>query len=130
MSADIFEPFEGDSSCRFCGGATVVRPRPDTQHYGEIVCVLCSRHNRWEAKPVERKKTRTDTKGLLEIFSNGYCEMCLRSKLPSGTVLQAHHVLPKKDGGGEERENIWILCSMCHKQVHHNRTYLGHYKDD
>jgi len=36
-------------------------------------------------------------------------------------------VIPVKDGGADTLDNIWVLCTTCHKEVHHRRVYFnGH----
>lgn len=131
---EIFSPYNIAEKCKYCGSSVLtVYPAYGTQHYAKAVCPRhqCAKFSHWVSKPKqEKKQKRSDTKGLLEKYSKGYCELCLRlsDDLPSKTVLHAHHVIEKKDGGDESKENIWIVCTMCHRQIHHQRTYLGHYK--
>jgi hypothetical protein len=40
-------------------------------------------------------------------------------------VLTSHHVQEINEGGPDVPENIWVLCSSCHRLVHHQRTYLN-----
>lgn len=35
--------------------------------------------------------------------------------------LEVHHIIQRKDGGGDRPENLIALCKTCHKN-HHNRT--------
>lgn len=55
--------------------------------------------------------------------------MCLRleAELPATQDLDGHHVVEYSAGGTDDRTNVWILCTSCHRLVHHQRTYLGHY---
>lgn len=131
---DFFKPFTtaSDKECPQCRCTTVLVSPTDTKHYGKQTCANgdCGAFRGWHPKPKpEGQNTRTDTKKLVEKYGRGFCEMCLRKTkfLPSGTSFEAHHVVEKKDGGDESRLNIWVLCTMCHRQIHHNRTYLGHY---
>lgn len=118
-----------------CGcNYAIIAPTDGTAH-ASVRCANadCNKFFKWLAKPKNAdKKTRTDTKGLIEKFSKGYCELCLRNakQLPRGQVLHAHHVIPKVKGGNEDKENIWIVCTKCHRYIHHERTYLGHYHCD
>jgi len=34
------------------------------------------------------------------------------------TNLTRHHIVPTRDGGGDEPENIEVLCRACHNEVH------------
>lgn len=43
-----------------------------------------------------------------------HCRICgCRNK----TVLQEHHVVPKRHGGGDSENNIVVLCANCHEAV-------------
>jgi len=42
------------------------------------------------------------------------CENC---GYQTGT-LQPHHIVPRKDHGGDEPDNIIMLCPNCHAKVH------------
>ena len=68
-------------------------------------------------------------RSLVTRYSKGWCELCQRwgSVLPGPEVLEAHHVTAVEDSGNDTRSNVWILCTPCHRLVHHLRTYLGHY---
>lgn len=52
--------------------------------------------------------------------------MCRREELPLPEVLEAHHVVEVQEGGSDERDNLWIVCTACHSMIHYLRTYLGH----
>jgi hypothetical protein len=36
-------------------------------------------------------------------------------------ALEAHHIVPRKNGGRDCQTNIVLLCSDCHDAVHHDR---------
>ena len=44
----------------------------------------------------------------------GECNRC-----QSTTHLEIHHQIPRYRGGGDELENLELLCSPCHKRHHH-----------
>jgi 5-methylcytosine-specific restriction endonuclease McrA len=101
-------------------------------HHAKVVCATCGRFQKWESKPRELKTVdpRSEvSKKLVAEFSQGFCEMCLRrkSELPLPQTLEGHHVVPVALNGSDDRSNIWILCTSCHRRIHHERTYLGHY---
>jgi len=99
--------------------------------YSRVNCADCGRYIRWGVNPSKPSKKRRSSgqKDLLENFSNGFCEICLRTEqlLPRQQQLEAHHVIPVEMGGGNDQQNIQICCTQCHKLIHHVRTYLGHY---
>ena len=52
----------------------------------------------------------------------GYrCQLC--GKYSKGN-LHLHHKIPVKLGGGHNEENLVVLCSQCHYDVHTNRKKL------
>lgn len=94
---------------------------PDKQHYAKESCGVCGCWLRWLPKP-DREKIRRPSahRNLVKKFSHGYCELCCTAEqdLPPGQVLEAQHGVEFQDGGEPTRENIWILCTACHKLVH------------
>lgn len=44
------------------------------------------------------------------------CELCGWNNVP--LVLEIHHKISKKDGGGNEDENLILLCPNCHSIEH------------
>lgn len=99
-------------------------------HYAKSVCGRCRKYIRWIPKPEgdPTKYRRPNAhRDLVEKFGRGYCEMCLRSKdaLPKGQTLEGQHVIEFAAGGSNERDNVWILCTGCHRFVHWIRTYHG-----
>lgn len=125
------EEFTDDYTCRFCGSDRAKRiygPHPGG-HYAKIECLDCQRFLKWEGKPENKPNKRKNQAKLLDRYSKGFCEICLRpvEHIPFPQVLEAHHIIQVEDGGGDERENIQIVCTPCHKWIHHQRTYYGHY---
>lgn len=52
---------------------------------------------------------------------NYTCQNCGAKGGPHGDAeLQAHHVVPKKDGGTHKKSNLKTLCKGCHDAIHHN----------
>jgi len=101
-------------------------------HHGRLVCNHCNRFIKWIPKPKEEKNgdPRAEvSKKLVSQYSKGFCEICLRKhdELPSPQTLEGHHIVQVKDGGTDDRDNIQIVCTACHRWIHWQRTYLGHY---
>ncbi len=42
-----------------------------------------------------------------------FCELCLVDK-----VLDVHHIVQHKDEGGDDAENLQLLCKDCHILIH------------
>jgi 5-methylcytosine-specific restriction endonuclease McrA len=45
------------------------------------------------------------------------CELC-KKKRAKYEFLQIHHKIPISMGGTNERANLLVLCSDCHKKAH------------
>lgn len=43
---------------------------------------------------------------------------CQKCGYDNANILQCHHILPKKSGGGDEIENLMLLCPNCHCEIH------------
>jgi hypothetical protein len=100
-----------------------------TGREGGVRCNKCGTFW-WQPKP-ENEKTKRPARhvALAKKYGQGFCEMCLRqeSELPATQDLDGHHVLEYADGGTDDRANVWVVCTSCHRLIHHQRTYLGHY---
>lgn len=106
---------------------------PNANH-AEFKCMdrACG-HFLWLPQPENAKRTRRKShRELVERYGSGFCQMCRieeSSLMPPGSQLVAHHVIEvDAENGGDERENIWILCPSCHSLIHHERTYRGFYR--
>lgn len=98
-------------------------------HYAKVSCGACGRFIKWQGKPKEQKAKRPSAqKKLVKRYSRGFCEICLRteSQIPRPQTLEAHHIIPVEQGGDDERENVQICCTACHRLIHWQRTYTGH----
>ena len=49
------------------------------------------------------------------------CPVCGES-LYNGEEIETHHIIPVKDGGSDDTENLIHLHKACHKQVHSSKT--------
>ena len=48
-----------------------------------------------------------------------FCEICKTSN-----ELEVHHIVLRKDGGTNHRNNLMILCHKHHMNIHHPSGYL------
>jgi 5-methylcytosine-specific restriction endonuclease McrA len=96
-------------------------------HHASARCKSCG-HFWWLPKPGKRTKREAKHTDLVHKYSHGFCELCgiIDDKIPKGESLEAHHVDEYAAGGESTRENIWIVCTACHKLIHWRRTYLKH----
>lgn len=107
----------------------VVEVLPENQpHYAKINCSICSRYIAFMSNP-DKEDKKESSKYKPKDFGIDYCRMCLRHKNGLGVreVLEIHHVIPVADNGPDEPENIWVICTACHKYIHHQRTYLNNH---
>jgi hypothetical protein len=118
--------------CQHCGfdGMHKATQLPTGQHWGRIDCGGCGKWIKWLPKPESdptKYRRPTSHKNLVEKFGRGFCEMCLRAQgeLGARETLDGHHVLEFQNGGEPSRENVWILCTACHRLVNWTRTYHG-----
>ena len=122
-------------TCKKCG--LVAKPYTNGQahevHGYKLFCAACNTWIGWSGKTKALKNERGErqissqwTAKRLQIET---CQCCLRSleKLGDNENLEIHHVVPVKYGGADTLDNIWVLCTTCHKEVHHRRVYFnGH----
>jgi hypothetical protein len=116
-------------NCRFCNSSNVINEfNEGKQQYG-TKCLDCNKYT-WQPKIDNKYKRQSKHTDLVNKKDLDYCQWCLRNKteIPPPGTLEAHHILEYSEGGTNELDNILILCSSCHKQCHHDRTYFGHYK--
>jgi len=101
---------------------------PKSPHYAKEICPICKRHFRWIPK-TENKNKRKPSKFTPANLSIFFCELCGRNgnALGNKEVLEVHHKIPICDGGLDEKDNILIVCSACHRMVHWLRTYVNNH---
>jgi len=122
-------------TCKKCG--IVEKPYTNGQsnpvHGYKVYCHACHTWLGWSGKTKQLKnedgERQISSQWTAKRLQIDTCQCCLRSleKLGDNESLEIHHVVPVKDGGSDKLDNIWILCTTCHKEVHHRRVYFnGH----
>lgn len=118
--------------CKRCGSMKEFTEtlRPTGQHYSDLKCSDCGAWNDFGTKPLDdptKYKRPNAHRDLVKKYGRGVCEMCCQKQeqLPKGQTLEAQHVVEYADGGSEDRENIWIVCTGCHRLIHWVRYYHG-----
>lgn len=113
--------------CQRCGATERhVELTPDGPHHAKEVCARCGRWLRWLPKPdQDRAKRPANHRELVRKYGRGFCQWCLTPErdLPARQTLEGHHIIPYADGGTDDRANVLILCTGCHKLAHLMRTY-------
>lgn len=56
---------------------------------------------------------------LIAKEQNWKCPIC-NDSLFNGEEIETHHIVPVKEGGSDDKENLIHLHKACHKQVHSN----------
>jgi 5-methylcytosine-specific restriction endonuclease McrA len=117
--------------CPKCGSNNVEIGEATPPHAGSLRCLDC-RHHRWLPKPDREKRRRSSSLALARKYGRGVCELCRRSatEIPAPECLEGHHLIAVDDDGDDSRENVIVVCSSCHSLVHHQQTYLGHYRQE
>ena len=108
----------------------VAEPATNAMHGYVYRCPECDFHMGFTGKSEDdptKYKRPAEHRDLVSKFSDGFCEMCYLKlhELPPRESLCAHHVDPYAKGGEPTRENIWILCTACHRMVEFQRRYRG-----
>lgn len=55
---------------------------------------------------------------------NFTCQECGKVFKEDGSWPDTHHILPKRDGGTDDPENLITLCEECHNKKHKIRPFL------
>jgi hypothetical protein len=117
-----------DFTCRSCGNTKDFYPIPrlDTPHGDELICGNCKAHVKWMKKEKNKNK-RIGSRFSPALLEVNYCEVCLRQRARLGRheTLDIHHKIEIQDGGKDERDNVLVVCTHCHKLIHHVRCYMN-----
>ena len=118
--------------CKQCG------KKVEPVHHGEInpthgyklFCPDCNTFIGWGGKsqPIKNGNGERERSSQWTAKRLGFdaCQICLRNKNHLGAGrLEVHHVIPIEEDGQDTPDNIHILCTSCHREVHHRRTYLN-----
>lgn len=91
----------------------------------QIHCNDCIRNikhsNENELKSILDCSKRTITKILKR--SNIGCSICGWNE----ATCDIHHIIPKKNGGADDNDNLIIVCPNCHRVIHSNKKYSEEY---
>jgi hypothetical protein len=116
------------AECKKCGedlsNNTEVIIGPFGPHYAKEICKSCDALIKFIKKPEnEGRRTKTSKYSAFDFEYDG-CELCRRPRIMLGEyeTLEVHH----KDVNYENdtRDNVMLLCTLCHKQVHLYHAFL------
>lgn len=119
--------------CSQCGykGKPDKSGKVDKLHGYALRCPMCNKFWGWGG----RKKLLRNESGnrvLSSIWTAkrlgiDFCQCCLRKNTHMGDTeqLEVHHVVQVSDGGQDIPANIWVVCTSCHKEIHHRRVYMN-----
>lgn len=113
-------------ACKHCGCIGSFREEigPFGPHYGKLFCAECGKFFGFMKKP-ENEDQRAPNKYNASSLGIDCCQMCGRDESMLGLYesLEVHHVVEIQHGGADKPENIWCVCTQCHKYIHHVRIY-------
>ena len=111
--------------CDKCGCPDVTKDNFNEIHGNHYLCNYCGykcwggrKHNEGKNK----KRPPCQSAEDLKVYS---CNICQREErfLGYSETLEVHHM--DGDPTNNDRLNLWVLCTVCHKLVHHQRKYRG-----
>lgn len=128
------DSFEEYAQCPKCEKVFAIQRTPHLPHYGKIVCD--THGHSWAKKPdalrSPKRKTNAALFNKLPDDLQGFCWACGRDEvlleaLRPSVSLQVHHIIEVTDGGGDDRDNLMLLCGECHAEVHRRRESFRRY---
>jgi predicted RNA-binding Zn-ribbon protein involved in translation (DUF1610 family) len=111
--------------CDKCGSNSITENSFNEIHGHHYLCACCG-YTCWGGRKHNEEKNKKrppcPTAEDLKVYQ---CDICTRQEryLGYSETLEVHH----KDGdpANNDRINLWVLCTVCHKLIHHQRTYRG-----
>lgn len=86
-------------------------------------CNNCKKHNRPHFKDITTIKTIMDfsKRTVVSILKrmNAKCSLCGWSE----STCDIHHIIPKKQGGTDDMNNLICICPNCHRLCHTTTKY-------
>lgn len=132
MAEKIPNPIFTEKQCKRCGQLVepVTHGEVNEVHGYKLHCPHCGLFVGWSGKTKQVKNDNGERKRssmwTAKRLNFDFCQMCLREKsfLGKGERLEVHHIISIDEGGMDLPDNIWIVCTACHRLIHHQRIYL------
>jgi hypothetical protein len=117
--------------CHKCKSSEFIKVWHEHRQQYARICKICNTQKGTYPKENDKYKRPKNHTELVKKKGIEFCELCLRKKdeLPPPKTLEGHHIVEYQDGGTDDVSNIMVVCTPCHKYIHHQRTYLGHYNN-
>lgn len=114
--------------CRRCGCVDVepvIESGDHGPHGDKMICPECGSFLAWAKKKKNEKHRTKGSKYTPQDMEKDGCELCRRKRKQLGKfeTLEMHH----KDGNpqNDTKENLLVVCTACHKRIHHDITYMN-----
>jgi len=69
------------------------------------------------SRQTKKRLVRVGKERIVAFLTAPTCEKCGR-KHNNPSFFEVHHIIPREFGGGNEPENLIILCPNCHRDKH------------
>ena len=116
-----------------CQGCRVFHDRDDMRKVGlgyvcNDKCMELVRQRAREKRARRESNRAKHSRGALDtnrravrVRDGRSCRWCGR-----GSMLQAHHIKYRSEGGGHELSNLITLCMICHERAHSDKRRYQH----
>lgn len=89
----------------------------------KCICPKCKTHNRPHSKNKSQILTLSDIskRTMMKILKrmNAKCSICGWNE----ASCDLHHIVPRKNGGGDNFDNLIVVCPNCHRICHTTNKY-------
>lgn len=108
-------PYKPKKPCAYPGCPNLTDGRYCEKHKSLVDHI----YNTYKRDPQTNERYGKNWKKIRASFlkNHPFCELCRRE----GRTTQAtmvHHILPVRNGGGNDEENLMALCKSCHSRLH------------
>ena len=115
-------------TCISCGKQFKARNRDVKMGWGKYCSVGCGSKERWlgDKNPnylgSRAYKVHPTSRKRRDEILNRDNHKCTQCDSEANTTI--HHIVPIREGGGEEHDNLITLCMGCHNRIEHGRQEL------
>lgn len=112
---------KGRGACKICNKEIAQIGKSGSRRWSTYCSRSCANKGRTGSKykqDVSHSKYQhsQDLKSLLVSLRGPKCERCPCNMVG---ILHCHHIVEVSNGGGDEPENLMLLCPNCHYTEHH-----------
>lgn len=107
-------PTSPKTPCRYPGCPKLTHERYCPEHQKQVD----SQYNRYQRDLDTQKRYGTAWKKIRVqyLLAHPLCELCKEEGRLTPTQ-EVHHILPLRDGGTHDDENLMSLCKACHSSI-------------